>query len=112
MSGSSEQAEHEATTNDAQRRLQELDLERSRLHDRVVEIAESVRRSHERTAQTLENLADTGPAEHATRRRRAAERSRRLAEEETRQLAQLTGQGSPESNQARHADDQSDADPS
>lgn len=91
MARSSERARQDARTKDAQRRSQELKDERSRLHDQVIATAESVRRSHERTAETMEKLADTGPAEHATRRREAAEHSRRLAEEEARQIATLRG---------------------
>jgi hypothetical protein len=112
MSGPGEQAEHEATPKDAQRWLQELEQERARLHDRLIETAESVRRAHERTAETLQNLADTGPAEHATRRRLAAERSRRLAEEEARQLAEFKGERFPEPNQGGSTDDQPNVEPS
>jgi hypothetical protein len=87
-------AGHEARMKHAQRRSLELQHERLRLHDRVLETAELVRRSHEQTAQTLEKLADTGPAEHAARRRRAAEQSRRLAEEEGREIVRLRGRRS------------------
>lgn len=88
----------DARMNDAQRKSLELEQERLHLHDRVLETAESIRRSHERTAQTLEMLADTGAAEHAARRRRAAEQSRRLAESEASEIAELKGLGSPERN--------------
>jgi hypothetical protein len=89
VSGPSERAATDARTRDAQRRSQELELERSRLHDRLLETAESVRRSYEHTAETMEQLADTGTAEHASRRRRAAEWSRRLAQEEARHIVKL-----------------------
>jgi predicted transcriptional regulator len=91
MSGPSERARLETRMKDAQRRSRELEQEGSQLHDRLVETAESVRRSHEQTAETMQNLADTGAAEHVARRREAAERSRRFAEEEARQLAELAG---------------------
>jgi hypothetical protein len=105
MSGPSERAANDARTTDAQRRSQELELERSRLHDRLLETAESVRRSHEHTAETMEHLADTGPAEHASRRRRAAKWSRRLAKEEARQIAKLSGGNSREATEGRGPDD-------
>jgi hypothetical protein len=91
MSGPGEGAEHEARTRDAQRWSRELVAERLRLHRRLLETAESVRRSHEHTAEMMERLAETGPAEHASRRRRAAAWSRGLAEEEARQIAKLKG---------------------
>jgi hypothetical protein len=92
---------------DAQRRSQELKRDQLLLHDRLLATAESVRRSHERTAETLENLADTGPVEHATRRRRAAERSRSLAEWEAREIAALRGGDSRERNRRGTAIDAS-----
>jgi predicted transcriptional regulator len=93
MSEPSEHEKHAARTKDAQRRSRELEQDRSRLHDRLLETAESVLHSHEQTAETMEKLADTGSAEYATRRREAAERSRRFAEEEARQVAELRGGG-------------------
>ena len=107
MAGPSERARHEQTARDAQRRSKELEQERLRLQSRLLETAESVRRSHERTAETMETLAEFGPAEHATRRRRAAEWSRRLAAEEAFQIAKLRGGG-----HCVGTDDRSDADPS
>ena len=79
---------------DAQRRSEELEEQHVRLHDRVLETAASVLRSHELTAETMRRLAETGTAEHAARRYRAAERSRRLAEEEAHQIAVLSGRDS------------------
>ena len=96
---------------DAQRRSRELKQEGSHLHDRLVETAETVRRSHERTAETMENLADTGATEHVTRRRQAAEQSRRFAAEEARQLAELGGRAIRERDQGGDTADQP-ADPS
>ena len=112
MSGASERAKLNTRMQDAQRRSQELEQERSRLHDRVLETAASVRLSHERTAETMEYLAETGPAEYATRRRQAAERSRRLAEEEVRQIAELEERNPRERNYVSGGDDRPDADPS
>jgi hypothetical protein len=107
-------SEHErqaARIKAAQRRSQELDQDRSRLHDRLLETAESVRRSHEQTAETMDKLANTGGPEHATRRREAAERSRRFAEEEARQVAELRGQDSGEQNQGTGTEDSPATDP-
>jgi hypothetical protein len=73
----------------AHRRSQELKQQGVHLHEQMLATAESVRSSYERTAETLAHLADTGPAEHARRRRRAAEHSRRLAEAETRDIAEM-----------------------
>jgi hypothetical protein len=94
MSGSSEPAQRDTRTTDAQRRSQELEAQRSRLHERVLETAALVRRSHQHTAETMARLAATGPAKHAARRRRAAEWSRKLADEETRQIAMLSARDS------------------
>ena len=94
----------------ARRQSEELEQDRSQLHDRLIETGESIRRSHEQTAETMDNLADSGAAEHVTRRRRAAERSRRFAEEEARQIAELEGRTSGETNQ-RSGTDEEDTDP-
>jgi predicted transcriptional regulator len=111
MSRSSEHEENEARAREAQRRSRELDEERSQLHDRVIETAESVRRSHERTAETLDNLADSGPSEHAPRRREAAEKSRAFAEEEARQIAELKDRNSDEATHGSDSDDRPGPDP-
>lgn len=76
---------------DVQRRSQELEIERARLHERLLATAELVRRSHQHTAETMDSLADTGPAKYAARRRRAAEWSRGRAEDEARHIAKLKG---------------------
>lgn len=99
MSEPSEQNELDRRAKDVLRRTQELEDDRTRLHDRLLEIAESVRRSHEQTAEMLDALADTGLAEHVTRRRHAAEEARRLAEQEARHIAELTGLDTAEQSQ-------------
>lgn len=73
-----------------QQHSRELEAERARLHEQVIDTAEQVRRTHEQVADTLDRLADHG-GEHAPRRRDVATRSRRMAEEETRQIAELDG---------------------
>jgi hypothetical protein len=67
----------------------------------VLASAESARRSYKQLAETTDRLADTGQAEHATRRRLAAERARRLADQEARQIAELSGEGSGPADQGR-----------
>jgi len=96
MAELSEQDEFAARTKDARRRTQELAEDSARLHDRVLETAELVRRSHEQTAETMEHLAAAGTGEQATRRRKVAEQSRRFAEEEAGHIAGLMKRGSRE----------------
>lgn len=105
-----EQAACAARTKDAQRRSQELAEESAHLHDRLLETAELVRRSHEQTAEMMEHLAAAGTGEQATRRRRMAERSRRFAEEEARHIAELSKRPSREPNHGG-AGDRPDSDP-
>ena len=105
MAKQSERAKLTARTREAQDRSRELEQINWQLHDHVLETAESVRRSYEQTAETMENLADTGLARDAERRRRAAERSRHFAEEEARQIAELRGRDSRRANDGPGSDD-------
>ena len=77
------------TQADLARRAQELADAGRRLRQDMIDTAESVRQSHERVAATMDRLADNG-GERATHRRRLAETSRQLAEEETRDIAALS----------------------
>ena len=111
MAGLREQDDFAARAKDAQRRAQELAGESAHLHDRVLQTAELVRRSHEQTAKTLEYLAAAGPAEHATRRRQMAERSHRFAEEEAGHITRLTKRSSHEPSQGGAAHGQPESAP-
>jgi hypothetical protein len=110
MSEPGEQAERESIAQHARSRTDHLEQEAARLHREMLEIAESVRRSHEKTAETMEKLAATGSAEYTARRRQAAEFSRRLAKQEASQIAALKSRGSREP--GRGSGDQPDGNPS
>lgn len=87
--------EQKTRTDEPGRRSQELQETVARLHDRLLDTAEAVRRSHEQSANAMEHLADLGRSEHRERRRRVAKHSRELAEKEARQIAELKDRGVP-----------------
>ena len=99
MTGPSERDELQERTKEAHRRSHQLEQDANALHDRLLETAESVRQSYERTAETMEDLAATGPAAQLPRRREAAARLRKHADDEARQIAELTARDSERANQ-------------